>query len=96
MDFHILMAERRRVADEFRARLTCLGILRKRLADASTDETRQHFYAAVDAEMATCRGLGDKLLQIDASIVAMQTHGRARSPTSAASYEAQYCQVRTR
>lgn len=72
MDTHILMAERRRVAEEFRARLTCLGILRTQLSDAFTDEARQYLYAAVDEEMAMCRGLGDKLLQLDASIQAMQ------------------------
>ena len=73
MDTHILMAERRRITEEFRARLTCLGILRTRLSDALTDEARQYLYVAVDEEMALCRGLGDKLLQLDASIQAMQT-----------------------
>jgi hypothetical protein len=73
MDTHILMAERRRVAEEFRARLNRLGTLRTRLFEARTDEARHYFYAAVDEEMAMCRGLGDKLLQLDASIQAMQT-----------------------
>jgi len=72
MDTHILSAERRRVAQEFRARLTRLGTLRTRLSNALTDEARQYLYAAVDEETAACRGLGDKLLQLDISIQAMQ------------------------
>jgi hypothetical protein len=38
-----------------------------------TDETRQYLYVAVDEEMAVCWDLGDKLLQLEASIQAMQT-----------------------
>jgi len=84
MDIHILTAERRRVAHEFRARLTRLGTLRTQLSKALTDEARQYLYGAVDEEMAACRGLGDELLQLDVSIQTMQMNEVAakRNPIS--------------
>lgn len=72
-----MMAERRRIADEFRSKLTQLGKLRGQLVDACTDEGRSYLYAAVDEEAATFRDLGDKLLQLDASILALQTREAA-------------------
>jgi len=82
MDVHLLMAERRRVAETFRAKLTFLAMLRGQLAEALTDEARQHLYAAVDEGAATCRELGDRLLKLDGSILALQTRETAqeRSP----------------
>ena len=41
MDIHLLMAERRRVANAFRAKLTHVATLRTQLADAVTDEARR-------------------------------------------------------
>ncbi len=73
MDIDILMAERRRLADEFRSKLTRLGQLRGQLVDARTDEGRHYLYAAVDEETAVFREPGDKLLKIDASIVELET-----------------------
>jgi hypothetical protein len=72
MDIHILMAGRRRVADEFRSKLTQLGKLRGQLVEACTDELRSYLYAAVDEEAAMFRELGDKLLHLEASIMALQ------------------------
>lgn len=77
VDIHILMAERRRLADEFRSKLMRLSQLRGQLVSACTDESRQHLYAAVDDEAAIFHDLGDKLLELDASILALQTREAA-------------------
>src|SRR5262245_61741535 len=58
MDIHILMAERRRIAEEFRSKLTQLSKLRNELVDARTDEGRCYLYAAVDEQSAAFRELG--------------------------------------
>ena len=73
MDIHILLGERRRIADQFRSTLTCLGILRAQVIGAGTEEARYHLLAAIEGEAEVCRGLGDKLLQLDAKILEMQT-----------------------
>ncbi len=73
MDVHLLMAERRRVSEEFRAKLASLAMQRSRLADAMTDEGRQHLYAAVDEQAELCRKLGEKLLELDGLILEMQS-----------------------
>jgi hypothetical protein len=73
MDIHILIGERRRIADQFRSTLTCLGILRAQVIGAGTEEARHHLLAAIEDEAEVCRGLGDRLLQLDAKILAMQT-----------------------
>lgn len=71
LDIDNLTFERQRVADEFRARLAHLNTLRAQLVDAATDDARLRFYAAVDEETTSCRGLGDKLRQIDSRIEAL-------------------------
>ena len=77
MDIHILMAERRRIADEFRSKLTQLSKLRNELIDARTDEGRCHLYAAVDEQSAMFRELGEKLLELDDSVRALQAREAA-------------------
>ncbi len=77
MDIHLLMAERSRVADEFRAKLSFVAALRGQLANARTDEARQSLYAAVDRETGECRNMGQHLFQLDAKITAMQWQERA-------------------
>jgi hypothetical protein len=72
MDIHILMAERRRIADEFRSKLTQLSKLRNELVAVRTDEGRCYLYAAVDEQSAVFRELGEKLLQLDNSVRALQ------------------------
>ena len=72
MDIHILMAERRRIADEFRSKLTQLSKLRNELIEARTDEGRCYLYAAVDEQSSAFRELGEKLLQLDNSVRAIQ------------------------
>jgi hypothetical protein len=78
MDVYMLIAERRRVSDNLRAKLASLATQRSRLADATTDEGRQYLYAAVDEEAGNCRKLGDQLLELDGLIQAMQS--RATDP----------------
>jgi hypothetical protein len=68
MDVHLLRAERRRIAEQFRSTLTCLGILRGQLIGALTDEARQHLRSAMERESAVARELGEKLLNLDSSI----------------------------
>ena len=77
MDIRLLMAERRRVANAFRAKLSDVAMLRAQVADAHTDEARQRLYGAVDEAVAACRDLGDKLLQLDARVLEMQTREAA-------------------
>ncbi len=72
MDIHILLAERRRIADEFRSKLTQLSKLRNDLAEARTDEGRCYLYAAVDEQSVVFRELGERLLQLDNSVRALQ------------------------
>jgi hypothetical protein len=81
MDVHLLMAERRRVADEFRSTLTYLAILRAQLI-RSTDEARQHLLAVIEDEAAESHKLSEKHLELDAAILEMQTREAAlrRSP----------------
>jgi hypothetical protein len=85
MDIHILMAERRRIADEFRSKLTQLSKLRNELVDARTDEGRSYLYAAVDEHSTVFRELGEKLLQLDNSVRALQAHEVAAAGLDAGS-----------
>jgi hypothetical protein len=74
VDYDDLKSERRRIADEFRASLAHLNTLRMQLVDATTDDARLHFHAALDEETAWCRRLGDRLHQIDSAIEALLGH----------------------
>ena len=82
MDIHLEMTERRRVSEEFRARIASLAVLRTQLADAKTDEARQHLYAAVDKEAELCRQLSGKLLALERSVHEMRLRklGKRLSP----------------
>ena len=82
MDVHLLLAERQRIAEQFRSTLTCLAMLRAQLIAALTDEARQHLLAILEEESAVSRDLSAKLLELDASILEIQTHESAqrRSP----------------
>jgi hypothetical protein len=82
MDVHLLREERRRIAEQFRSTLTCLGILRGQLIGALTDEGRQHLRSVMEGESAVARELGEELLRLDASILDLQTKETAqrRSP----------------
>ena len=50
MDVHLLLAERQRIAEQFRSTLTCLAMLRAQLIAALTDEARQHLLAILEEE----------------------------------------------
>jgi hypothetical protein len=73
MDVYILLAERRRIADQFRSTLTCLGILRAQFIGCLTNEARHHLLWAINEEAEVCRDLGDQLLQLDASVMQLRT-----------------------
>ena len=85
MDIHILMAERRRIAEEFRAKLTQLSKLRNELVDVRTDEGRCCLYAAVDEQSALFRELGERLLKLDTSVRALQARDAAAAKHGARS-----------
>jgi hypothetical protein len=78
MDVHLVRAERRRIAEQFRSTLTCLGILRGQLIGALTDEARQHLRSVMDGESAVACELGEELLKLDASILDLQTKDTAQ------------------
>jgi hypothetical protein len=82
MDVRLLLADRQRLAEQFRSTFTCLSILRAQLIRASTDEARQHLKSAINEQSGAARELGEKLLALDASILELQTQesGQPRSP----------------
>ena len=81
MDLHILRAEQRRIADDFRSTLTSLGILRAQLIGCTTDEARQHLLAAIEEGAGASRDLSDELLRLDVSIMKEQARElRSDSP----------------
>jgi hypothetical protein len=69
MDILLVREERNRVADQFRAKLSAMAALRIQLAEAASDEARQHLHQAVDKEADLCRKLGAKLLALDGLII---------------------------
>jgi hypothetical protein len=73
MDVHLLRAEHRRIAYQYRSTLTCLGIMRAQRIGASTEEARGHLQAAIDEQLAVARNLGERLLAVDASIIELQS-----------------------
>jgi hypothetical protein len=72
VDVHILKAERRRISEQLRSTLTCLGILRAQIIGCLTQEARHHLLAALDEESGVCRELGDRLLRVEAMIMNLQ------------------------
>ena len=78
MDVHLMIAERRRVANEFRLARTCLAILRAQLSYSLTRETRQHLLAVIGETSAKSRRLGAKLLEVDAAVLEMRLHEMGR------------------
>ncbi len=72
MDFESLVAERGRVAREFRSTLTYLAMLRANLTRNLNEEGRQHLLSVIDEEAAECRRLSEELLQLDAAILKLQ------------------------
>jgi hypothetical protein len=72
VDVHILAAERRRISEQLRSTLTCLGILRAQIIGCLTDEARHHLLAALDEESRVCCELGDWLLRLEAMIMNLQ------------------------
>ena len=85
MDVPFLIAERRRVANEFRLARTCLAILRAQLSYSLTRETRQHLLAVIGETSAKSRKLGAKLLQVDAAVLELRLHEIGRHASREAS-----------
>ena len=84
MDVHLMIAERRRVANEFRLARTCLAILRAHLSYSLTRETRQHLFPVIGEMSAKSRRLGAKLLEVDAPRVDCMRWGVMRADEAAA------------
>ena len=80
MDIYALMTERKRIADDLRSTLTCLG-LRASLIGSPTDEARQHLLSTIEGEMSAARELGDRLLKLDASIQQLRQREKALCPS---------------
>ena len=78
MDVHLMIAERRRVANEFRLARTCLAILRAHLSYSLTRETRQHLFPVIGEMSAKSHRLGAKLLEVDAAVLEMRLHEMGR------------------
>jgi hypothetical protein len=68
MGIQILLAQRRRVADQLSSRRIRLSDLEARLFDCPVEETR----AAIEQESEVCRQLAGKFLQLQATILARQ------------------------
>jgi hypothetical protein len=81
MDIYALMTERKRIADDLRSTLTCLGILRASLIGSPTEEARQHLLSTIEGEMSAARELGDRLLKLDASIQQLRQREKALCPS---------------
>jgi len=73
MDLQSLVVERRRAADEFRATVTYLAMLRSHLTrNDLSEETRSDLLPVIEKEAAESRRLSEKLLQLDVAILKMQ------------------------
>jgi hypothetical protein len=73
MDLQSLVAERGRVADEFRATVTYLAMLRAHLTRYDlSEETRNDLLPVIEEEAAESRRLSERLLQLDVAISKMQ------------------------
>ncbi len=80
MDLLSLLAERGRVADEFRATVTYVAMLRSHLVRKDlSDETRSDLLPVIEEEAGESRRLSERLLQLDAAILKMQAVPEAPS-----------------
>ncbi len=86
MDLQSLVAERGRVADEFRATVTYLAMLRAHLTRYDlSEETRSDLLPVIEEEADESRRLSERLLQLDVAISKMQATPASRtSPLLAA------------
>ena len=71
-DLYDLTSERQRVAAQFRQKIAALGILRVRLAEASTEHAREHLRVAMVDVAGSAHELGDKLLDLEAAVLALE------------------------
>ncbi len=83
MDLQSLVAERGRVADEFRATVTYLAMLRAHLTRYDlSEETRSDLLPVIEEEADESRRLSERLLQLDVAISKMQATPDAPSRLS--------------
>ena len=83
MGIQILLAQRRRVADQLSSRRIRLSDLRARLiVDHLAEEVRSQLRTAIDQESEVCRQLAGKLLQLEATILAAQRRPRTPRKTT--------------
>ena len=83
MDLQSLVVERRGAADEFRATVAYLAMLRAHLTrDDLTEKARRHLLPVIEEEAAESRRLSEKLLQLDVAILKMQATPDAPSSLS--------------
>jgi hypothetical protein len=76
MDSVSLREDRARVSDQLQAKLTSLGTLRARLANAKTDAGRRLLYDAAAKQADCCRELSAQLIVLDDLISAVQSQAR--------------------
>jgi hypothetical protein len=81
VDVHTLIAERKRVAEELRSTLTCLGVLRASLISSLTAEAREHLLSPFQEQMSLAHQLGEKLLKLDTSIQQLRQREVALCPS---------------
>ena len=84
MDLQSLVVERRGAADEFRATVAYLAMLRDAhlTRDDLTEKARRHLLPVIEEEAAESRRLSEKLLQLDVAILKMQATPDAPSSLS--------------
>ena len=84
MNFLSLRDERQRLSEEFRSTMTCLSMLRAQHLGCADADARQQLYSTMKEQSAKARELGARLLEIDASMVKMQTREAPPSPLDSA------------
>jgi hypothetical protein len=89
MDLQALLVERLRSAHQFRSMYRRLAMLRRQLGGAVADEDRKRLSLAILEGSREARELGERLLELDASILKMETDAPAqrRSPMHLAPLE---------
>jgi hypothetical protein len=72
-DLFALRDERQRLSDEFRSTMTCLSMLRAQHIACAHADARQQIQATIEQQAGRARELGSRLLEIDVSMLKMQT-----------------------
>ena len=89
-DINILMTERQRAAEDFRAQIASIGMLRGLLTEAPPGEAREQLKTAIEDEARKFHELANRLLHLEASVLAMQRRGANLAPLKEARYAARH------